>query len=124
VAKLSTQEKLDLIREALDERKAEDIQVIDLAGKTLITDYFVIASGSSNIHIRAVVDGIMRKFKEKRLKRPDVEGYTEARWVLMDFGDVVVHIFAPEDRAYYDIESLWRETAERRRPPGRVGERD
>lgn len=114
MAKISTEEKLELVIEALDERKGEKTEVIDLRERTLIADYFVITSGTSNVHIKAIVDGISRKFKEKRLKRPDVEGYSTARWVLVDFGDVVVHIFAPEEREFYDIESLWKQTEERR----------
>jgi ribosome-associated protein len=112
VAKLDTEEKLGLVKEAMDERKAENVEVIDLAGKTLIADYFVIASGTSNVHIRAIADGVMRKFKEHRMKRPNIEGYSQARWVLIDVGDVVVHVFAQEDRDYYDIESIWKQTEE------------
>ena len=114
MAKIGTEDKLKLVTEAIDERKGENTEVIDLRDRTLIADYFVITSGTSNVHIRAIVDGISRKIKEKRLKRPDVEGYSEARWVLVDFGDIVVHIFAPEEREFYDIESLWKQTEERR----------
>lgn len=114
MAKVSTEEKLSILTQAITERKGESVEVIDLREKTLIADYFVVLCGNSNIHIKAIVDGIRRKFKEKRLKRPDVEGYSEAKWVLLDFGDIVVHIFSPEEREFYDIETLWRQVEERR----------
>ena len=85
--------------------------MIELGGRTLMADYFVIASGTSNTHIKAIADGFLVDGKQRGLKKDRVEGYREAHWVLVDFGDIVVHIFAPEERSYYDIESLWRETA-------------
>ncbi|MCX8053085.1 MAG: ribosome silencing factor [Armatimonadetes bacterium] len=100
-----------MVQEILREKKAEDVEVIGVGGRTLVADFFVIASGTSNTHIRAVADGLIIDGKKRGLIKDRVEGYKEARWVLVDYGDIVVHIFAPEERAYYDIESLWRETA-------------
>ena len=85
--------------------------MIEISGRTLIADYFVIASGTSTTHIKAIADGLITDGKHRGLKKDRVEGYKEARWVLVDCGDIVVHIFAPEERSYYDIESLWKETA-------------
>jgi ribosome-associated protein len=110
-SKIETQEKLQIVQELLREKKAEDIEVIEVGTRTLIADYFVIASGTSSTHIRAIADGLVIDAKHRGLKKDRIEGYKEARWVLIDYGDIVVHIFAPEERAYYDIESLWRETA-------------
>ena len=113
-AKLDTRKKLEIVRNAAADRKAEDIEVIDLREKTLVADYFVVATGTSNIHIRSVVDGVMEKMKEQGQRADRIEGYPEARWVLVDYGDVVLHVFAREEREFYDLESLWRAAAERR----------
>ena len=114
MAKLNTDEKLKLVTEAIEEHKGENLQIIDLRERTLIADYFVVVSGTSNVHMRAIVDGVVKKFKDQRQKRPSVEGTAKARWVLLDIGDVVVHVFAPEEREFYDIESLWKQLEETR----------
>lgn len=111
MAKLETKEKLDIVLDAVEDKKAVDIQVIDLTEVTLIADYFVVCSGTSNIHIKSIVDGVIEKMKQNGVKNKQMEGYSQARWVLLDYGDVVVHVFAPEEREYYDIESLWKRTA-------------
>jgi ribosome-associated protein len=112
MAKLETEKKLEIVQEALEAQKAESIDVIDLGGRTIMSDYFVIASGNSNIHIRAIVDGVIKKMKDSGGKADRVEGYSQAKWVLVDYGDVVLHVFAPEEREFYDLETLWRATAE------------
>jgi len=111
--KLDTEKKLKIVRNALIDRKAEDVQVLDLRNRTLIADYFVVATGTSGVHIRSVVDGVIEKMKGQGERADRVEGYAEANWVLVDYGDVVLHVFAPEEREFYDLESLWRATAER-----------
>lgn len=93
------------------EKKAESLDIIDLRDRTLIADYFVICSGTSNTHIKALADALLIDGKIEGLVKDRVEGYSEAKWVLVDYGDVVVHIFAPEEREFYDIESLWKVTA-------------
>ncbi|MGC8863605.1 MAG: ribosome silencing factor [Armatimonadota bacterium] len=110
---IDTQDKLRIIQEILREKKAEDVEVIEVGKRTLVADYFVIASGTSNTHIKAIADGLVIDGKSRGVKKDRIEGYKEATWVLVDYGDIVVHIFAPEERAYYDIESLWKETAVR-----------
>jgi ribosome-associated protein len=85
--------------------------VIEIGRRTLVADFFVVASGTSSTHIKAIADGLVVDGKQRGLKKDRVEGYKEARWVLVDYGDIVVHIFAPEERTFYDIESLWKETA-------------
>ena len=110
---INTEEKLEIIKKLLDEKKAEDVEVIDLRDRTLIADYFVVCSGTSNTHIKAVADGLIVDGKLQCLKKEHVEGYAQAKWVLVDYGDIVVHIFAREEREFYDIESLWKATAVR-----------
>ena len=85
--------------------------MIDVSSRTLIADYFVVCSGTSSTHIKAVADGLIRDGKSEGLKKYGVEGNAQAKWVLVDYGDVIVHIFTPEEREFYDIESLWKETA-------------
>lgn len=104
---MDSEEKVQVIQEAMDELKALDIRVLDVAEKTQMTDYMVLCSGTSNIHIRAVADKILEKLKEFGIKGIRREGYNEARWILMDFGDVVAHVFDPEDREFYGLEEFW-----------------
>ena len=108
--KLETERKLEIVRRLLEEKKAEEIEVIDLRGRTLIADFFVICSGTSNTHIKAIADGLLTDGRKEGLRKEHVEGYAQARWVLVDYGDVVAHIFAREEREFYDIESLWKAT--------------
>lgn len=93
------------------EKKAENLEIIDVHDRTLMADYFVICSGTSNTHIKALADTLALDAKKEGVPKEHIEGYSSARWVLVDFGDIIVHIFAPEEREYYDIESLWHETA-------------
>lgn len=109
--KIDTETKLNIVKRILNEKKAENIEVVDLRGRTLIADYFVVASGTSNTHIKAIADGLLTDGKQEGLRKEHIEGYTQAKWVLVDYGDVIIHIFAPEEREYYDIESLWKQTA-------------
>jgi ribosome-associated protein len=98
---------LDVMLEALDDAKAEEVVCIDLKGKTSIGDHMVVASGRSQRHVGAVADQLVRKLKEKGYGRARVEGLPNADWVLIDAGDVIVHIFRPEVRAFYNLEKMW-----------------
>lgn len=96
--------------EAAESKRAEDIVVLDLRDLTLVTDYFVICTGGSRVQIRAIVDGVHEAMVDHAPRagaRPLREGDAEAQWVLLDFGDVVVHVFGPEARAFYRLERLW-----------------
>jgi len=107
---IDTEQKLEVTRALLDEKKALDIEVIALEGRALFADYFVICTGTSNTHIKAIADGLLVEGKERGLRKLHTEGYSQAKWVLIDYGDIIVHIFAQEERDFYDIESLWRQT--------------
>ena len=104
---MDSDEKVEIIRDAMDELKAVDVRVLPVADKTQMMDYLVICSGTSNIHIRSITDRIIERLKEHDIKGVRREGYGEARWVLMDFGDVVAHVFDPEDRQFYGLEEFW-----------------
>lgn len=97
------------MEKSLDSDKAEDIVVIDLAGKTEIADFMVIASGTSQRQIGAMAQHLRDKIKDARLGSPAVEGGA-SDWVLIDAGDVVVHLFRPETRQFYDLEKFWTMT--------------
>jgi ribosome-associated protein len=92
---------------ALEDLKAEDVAVIDLAGKTSIADWMVIASGRSTTQVGAMADKVVRALKELGAPTPAVEGLPACDWVLIDAGDVIVHLFRPEVRAFYNLEKMW-----------------
>ncbi len=92
---------------AADEKKADDIVVMNMKDLTIITDYFVICSGRSSTQVQAVVDGIEEKMEKKGVRVSHREGYREAKWVLLDYGSIIVHVFQGEDRLFYDLERLW-----------------
>jgi ribosome-associated protein len=95
-----------LAAEAADGKRAESVVVLDLRGQTLVTDYFVLCTGTSRVQLRAIVDGVADVLAPHR-PRPRREGDESGRWVLLDYGDVVVHVFGPEARAFYRLERLW-----------------
>lgn len=91
----------------LYEKKAVDILALHIGDRTIIADWFVVASGNSVTQVRALCDALEDKAAEMGLELKRKEGYEEARWVVLDFGFVLVHLFHPEERAYYNIERLW-----------------
>jgi ribosome-associated protein len=95
------------VMEWLDEAKAEEIILIDLAGKSSIGDYMIIASGRSDRHVGAIGDQVQRKLKESGVGRVRMEGIETCDWVLIDTGDIIVHIFRPEVRDFYKLEKMW-----------------
>ncbi len=102
---------LSTILTELEDDKAEDVVAIPLAGKSDIADYMVIASGRSQRHVSAMADKVVRRLKDAGFGRAHVEGASAADWVLIDAGDVIVHIFRPEVRSFYNLERVWSEAA-------------
>ena len=98
---------LKIVLDTLDAAKAEEVAVIDLKGKTSISDHMVVASGRSQRHVGAVADQLAKKLKEEGFGRARVEGAPQCDWVLIDAGDVIVHIFRPEVREFYNLEKMW-----------------
>ncbi len=92
---------------AMEDLKAKDVIEIDVRGKTSVCDYMVIASGTSTRHVKSIADEAVRKVKELDVMPLGVEGEREAEWVLVDLGDVVVHVMLPRVREYYALERLW-----------------
>ena len=105
---------LELIEKTLDENKAEDIVTIDLKGKTSLANYMVIASGTSNRHVASLADKLKYELKQKGFSA-NSEGEEKANWVLIDAFDVIVHIFCPEVRDFYNLEKMWNSAAELRK---------
>ncbi len=91
------------------EKKAKNINILDLRKFGTFTDYFVIISGTSNKHVQAIADSIKEENKKRKFSLFGEEGYREAKWILLDYGDLIVHIFDEEVRDFYDIEGLWFE---------------
>ena len=101
--------ELRLVTEALLDRKAVDAVVLDLRGLSSATDYFVIASGTSDAHVRGMAEHLMQALAPRGVSPHHVEGLTQGRWVLLDYVDFVVHVFHPELREFYQLERLWGE---------------
>jgi len=92
----------------LDEAKAEDVVKIDLKGKSSIGDFMIIASGRTDRHVGAIADRIQKNIKEFGAGRPRIEGMEACDWVLVDTGDVIIHLFRPEVREFYNLEKMWQ----------------
>lgn len=105
---------LSIVQKVLDDNKAEDIVVIDLEGKTSIAEQMVVASGTSNRHVAAISEKLMEALKKAGCKAT-IEGEVKADWVLIDAFDVIVHIFRPEVRAFYNLEKMWQAVSEKRK---------
>lgn len=94
---------------ALEDKKGSDISVIDIGGVSVIADYFIIASGDNQNQVQAMADNVEETLGRAGYPARDTEGYRSANWVLLDFGDLVVHIFDRENRVFYDLERIWRD---------------
>ena len=107
-------ELVEIVRNAAEEKKAEDITILDLSGRTIVADTFVILTGRSNVQTRAIADEIVQKARESGYGIARTEGYAGGGWVLIDLGSVVVHVFTPENRTFYNLERLWGAATEAR----------
>ena len=99
--------RASLVVEAAQERKAEDVVVLDVRAVTSLADTFVLATGRSDRQVRAIADAILEAIEARGERALGIEGKQEGRWVLLDLGDVIVHVFQPKVRAYYDLDRLW-----------------
>lgn len=105
----NSKEKVKLAYEALDEKKGEDIQIIEIKEISIIADYFIIASGSNSLQVDALVKSVTEKLGKNGYEPLRIEGIRSASWILMDYGDVIVHVFSKEDRLFYNLERIWRD---------------
>ncbi len=110
MADLSTEKVKKMAKitiEALEDKKAEDIKVIDISQVSVLADYFIIANGSNRSQIQALSDAVEEKLGRAGYPLRQIEGYDNASWVLLDFGDIIIHIFDRENRLFYDLERIW-----------------
>ena len=99
---------IDVVLQSLEDAKAEQTVAIDIAGKSSLADHMVVTSGRSNRHVSAVADQVVKALRDNGFGKPRIEGLPHADWVLVDGGDVIVHIFRPEVREFYNIEKMWQ----------------
>ncbi len=98
-----------IVCEALEDKKAIDIKVIDITHISTLADYFIIASGTNRNQVQAMSDEVSEKMAKEGLVIRQTEGYQSANWILLDYGDIVVHLFDEENRLFYDLERIWRD---------------
>ena len=104
-----SKEMAKLAIQALEDKKAEDIKVIDISEVSVIADYFIIANGTNRSQIQAMSDNVEEILGRAGYPLKQIEGYQNANWVLLDFNDVIIHIFDKENRLFYDLERIWRD---------------
>lgn len=104
---MDSKQKAELVRDIADGIKAESIEVIEVKPKTVMMDYIVVCSGTSDLHVRSIADRIDEEMRKLKHRPRGIEG-RESGWVLLDFGDVVCHVMREEQRQFYDLESLWK----------------
>lgn len=104
---MTAEEKVRIIVQAAEEVKAEDLLRMDLRNKTLLADYFLLMNGRSSIQVRAIADKIIEFMEQAGERGVRMEGYVRGEWVLLDYGDVVVHVMQPETRSFYNLEEFW-----------------
>lgn len=104
---LNTDELLKTVVKAADDKRAEDIVVLDMQGVSLIADYFIICHGNSEKQVQAIAREMRDVVEEKGIFVKKMEGFDEAKWILIDFGDVIAHVFYRDERSYYNLEKLW-----------------
>lgn len=102
-------EMVQLAYKALEDKKSEDIKIIEIGDISIIADYFVIANGTNPSQVEAMVDAVTQELGKASYEAKRIEGVRNSGWVLMDYGDVVIHIFSKEDRLFYDLERIWRD---------------
>lgn len=111
---VTTEHMKQLAVTALEDLKAQDIQVMDVRGMTSITDVMIVASGTSDRHVKALADSVVEAVKKEGVEPIGVEGEGSREWVLVDLGDVIVHVMHPQTRAFYNLEKLWTVGEEQR----------
>ena len=98
--------------DALNDKKAEDIKIIEIGKLSTVADYFILANGSNAPHVESLVDNVEEELLKEQIHAERVEGVKSSGWILMDYNDVVVHVFSREDRLFYDLERIWRDGKE------------
>ena len=106
---MNTKELAALVYKALDDKKAEDVSVIDISGISVIADYFIVASANNQNHLLALQDAADEVMYKNGFQAKQVEGNRNSTWILMDYEDIIIHLFSSEDRLFYDLERIWKD---------------
>ena len=106
---MTIEEKVKVINCSLEEKKGLDIKIIDISKISVLADYLVIAGGTNKNQVQAMVDSVEKELAKDNVYTNHIEGYSNANWILLDFGDIIVHVFNQEDRLFYDLERLWKD---------------
>lgn len=104
-----SKEMARLAYQAMEDKKARDIRIIDISEISVLADYFLIASGSNKNQVQAMVDNVQEELHKAGFVPKQVEGYNSANWILLDYGDIIIHVFDEENRLFYDLERIWRD---------------
>lgn len=105
-------EMVKIAYKALDDKLAEDVKVIDIRKISVVADYFIIADGTNKNQVQAMVDNVQEELFKAGYEMKQMEGYRQGNWVLLDFSDIIIHIFDKENRLFYDLERIWRDGKE------------
>jgi ribosome-associated protein len=106
---MQSKEMVKIAYEALEDKKGEDIRVIEIKDISVLADYMIIANGTNTSQTQALMDSVDEKLSKAGVMNKRIEGTKNSTWILMDYGDVIVHIFSKEDRLFYDLERIWRD---------------
>ena len=106
---MNSKELAKIAYKALDDKKGVNIKVIDISEISIIADYFIISGGNNENQVKAMADNVEEELHKTGINPNNIEGYTAANWILMDFGDIIVHVFNEDDRLFYDLERIWRD---------------
>lgn len=104
---MESKQKAKIIYDTLDNKLAVDVSIIDISNISILADYFIIAGGKNKSHIQTLADSVNEDLAKEGILPKQIEGYNTASWILMDYGDVIVHVFSEEDRLFYDLEKIW-----------------
>lgn len=107
---MQTENKVEIIKKALEDKKADDIVILNIGKVSTIADFFIIATGNNPNQMQALADNVEQKAAENKISNRGIEGYSEdASWILMDYDDVIVHIFSRESRQFFNLEKIWKD---------------
>lgn len=106
---MTSREMAKMASLAIDDKKGMNIKIIDISKISVLADYFIIASGSNKNQVQAIADNIQEEFGRAGCECRQIEGYQTANWILLDYGDIIIHVFSDEDRLFYDLERIWRD---------------
>lgn len=111
MTELQSKQMAKLAYSALEDKKARDIRILDISKVTVLADYFIIASGTNRNQVQAMADQVEETLGKAGHPARQIEGYQTANWILMDYGDIIIHIFDEENRLFYDLERIWKDGA-------------